>query len=86
MKMWVWPCLLGDLGTRLEDVFCTSDFFNQLYHTDVYNALTIHGLAVADQLPTSVLDIAHFWQVTAYNIGGLVYSLDDIEHGVLRGE
>ena len=73
-------------GTRLEDVFCVSDFFNQLHHTDVYNALTIHGLAVADQLPSSVLDIAHFWQVTAYNIGGLVYSLDDIEHGVLRGE
>ena len=67
-------------------MFCTSDFFNQLYYTDVYNALTIHGLAVADQLPSSVLDIAHFWQVTAYNIGGLVYSLDDIEHGVLRGE
>ena len=52
----------------------------------MYNALTIHGLAMADQLPSSVLDIAHFWQVTAYNIGGLVYSLDDIEHGVLRGE
>ena len=86
MKICVWPCFQGDLGTRPEDVFCVNDFFNQLHHTDVYNALTIHGLAVADQLPSSVLDIAHFWQVTAYNIGGLVYSLDDIEHGVLRGE
>ena len=26
-----------------------------------------------------------FWGRTAYDIGGLVYSLDDIEHGVLRG-
>merc|ERR1712004_931309 len=25
-----------------------------------------------------------FWSITCYNIGGLVYSLDDIEHGVLR--
>ena len=25
-----------------------------------------------------------FWRIHAYNIGGLVYSLDEIEHGVLR--
>ena len=52
---------------------------------DVYNALTIHGLATAPSLPTSVLDIAGFWNVTCYNIGGLTYSLDDLEHGLLRG-
>lgn len=51
----------------------------------MYNALTIHGLAVAEQLPASVLEISRFWQTTAYTIGGLVYSLDDIEHGILRG-
>lgn len=52
----------------------------------MYNALTIHGLAVGEQLPSSVLEVAGFWSVTCYNIGGLVYSLDDIEHGILRGE
>ncbi len=52
---------------------------------DVYNALTIHGLLEAEQVPGSVLQVNRFWQDTAYNIGGLVYSLDDIEHGVLRG-
>ena len=51
----------------------------------MYNALTIHGLAVREQLPSSVLDVADFWSGTCYNIGGLVFSLDDIEHGVLRG-
>ena len=25
-----------------------------------------------------------FWRIHAYNIGGLVYNLDEIEHGVLR--
>ena len=51
----------------------------------MYNALTIHGLAVAERLPGSVLEVGQFWSRTAYLIGGLVYSLDDIEHGVLRG-
>ena len=52
---------------------------------DVYNALTIHGLASGDQLPASVLEVSHFWKRTCYDIGGHVLSLDDIEHGILRG-
>ena len=54
--------------------------------SDLYNALTIHGLAEQATLPSSVLDIQQFWKTTGYNVGGLVYSLDDIEHGILRGE
>ena len=58
-----------------------------LTHTiDVYNALTVHGLCTASPLPSSVLELDHFWPHTAYNIGGHIFSLDDIEHGVLRGE
>ena len=56
-----------------------------VYTTDIYNALTVHGLATADPLPSSVLELDRFWSLTAYNIGGHVFSLDDIEHGVLRG-
>ena len=52
----------------------------------MYNALTIHGLAECEQLPNSVLDIQAFWKTTAYNLGGYTFSLDDIEHGVLRGK
>ena len=54
--------------------------------SDLYNALTIHGLAEQATLPSSVLDIQQFWKTTGYNVGGLVYSLDDIERGILRGE
>ena len=53
---------------------------------DIYNCLTIHGLVCAKDLPSSVLEIGAFWQSTAYSINGLTFSLDDIEHGVLRGE
>lgn len=55
------------------------------FFINVYNSLTIHGLASAAQLPSSVLEVDKFWRKTAYNIGGHTYSLDDIEHGVLRG-
>ncbi|XP_078331125.1 uncharacterized protein LOC144624952 [Crassostrea virginica] len=55
------------------------------FFINLYNALTIHGLAEQAPLPSSVLDIQQFWKTTGYNVGGLVYSLDDIEHGILRG-
>ncbi|XP_062565995.1 uncharacterized protein LOC134228349 [Saccostrea cucullata] len=55
------------------------------FFINLYNALTIHGLAEQESLPSSVLDIQQFWKTTAYNVGGQVYSLDDIEHGILRG-
>eukprot|EP00058_Branchiostoma_floridae_P010837 XP_002596325.1 hypothetical protein BRAFLDRAFT_76126 [Branchiostoma floridae] len=57
----------------------------ELRNSDIYNALNIHGLVQCKQLPSSVLDVRQFWKTTAYNIGGLVFSLDDIEHGILRG-
>lgn len=36
-------------------------------------------------IPNSVLEVNNFWNRTAYNIGGYSFSLDDIEHGILRG-
>ena len=52
---------------------------------NVYNALAIHGLVLRGHADTkSVLDIPEFFARTAYRIGGLDWSLDQIEHGVLR--
>ncbi|XP_072014553.1 uncharacterized protein [Amphiura filiformis] len=55
------------------------------FFINVYNACTIHGLADLDTLPNSVLEVEQFWKKTAYVIGEQVYTLDDMEHGVLRG-
>ena len=53
---------------------------------DIYNSLTIHGLAMCEGgLPNSVLEIKNFWRRTSYKIGSFTFSLDDIEHGILRG-
>lgn len=55
------------------------------FFINLYNALTIHGLARQETLPDSVLNIQQFWKKTSYNVAGHNYSLDDIEHGILRG-
>ena len=51
---------------------------------NIYNALLIHGV-VAYRERRSLLKIRGAFERIAYVIGGYRYSLDDIEHGVLRG-
>jgi len=88
-------------GLRNDDLFVEFEsHVDQLYYVDlselnqaqlksffinVYNILTIHGLCKCDPLPSSVTDVSNFWKSTAYIINELEFSLDAIEHGVLRG-
>jgi hypothetical protein len=51
---------------------------------NVYNALALHGI-VRLGVRTSVLRVWNFFGRVSYRVGGLVFSLDDIEHGILRG-
>jgi len=51
---------------------------------NVYNALVLHGI-VALGVRRSVARVWNFFGGTRYRIDGLVFSVDDIEHGVLRG-
>ncbi|OWF49707.1 hypothetical protein KP79_PYT18656 [Mizuhopecten yessoensis] len=62
-----------------------TDTQTKVFFINLYNALTIHGLGVMDTLPKSVLDVGQFWKITCYKIGKNVYSLDNMEHGILRG-
>ena len=50
---------------------------------NIYNVLLIHGL-VAYRARTTLWDIRGAFERIAYVIGGYRYSLDDIEHGILR--
>lgn len=51
---------------------------------NIYNALVIHGI-VALGLRQSVWEAGPFFRRVRYMVGGHVFSLDDIEHGLLRG-
>mmetsp|Transcript_13118 Transcript_13118/g.22210 ORF Transcript_13118/g.22210 Transcript_13118/m.22210 type:complete len:322 (+) Transcript_13118:162-1127(+) len=59
------------------------------FFLNLYNALIIHGISArADWVnapPSSPLDIPDFWSDTSYQISGYSFTLDEMEHGILRG-
>jgi hypothetical protein len=77
------PCLhhldLDELQTRQQTL---------VFWINIYNALVIHAV-IAYGIHHSLrengyLQFARFFQRAAYQIGGHRFSLDDIEHGILR--
>mmetsp|Transcript_11124 Transcript_11124/g.34105 ORF Transcript_11124/g.34105 Transcript_11124/m.34105 type:complete len:558 (+) Transcript_11124:241-1914(+) len=54
------------------------------FFINVYNTLCLHGHVVFGA-PTNFLKRMSFFRGMAYRLGGLDYTLDDIEHGILRG-
>jgi hypothetical protein len=54
---------------------------------NIYNCLCIHALAegLLGSFPGGSLSRLKLYASSSYNIGGHVYSLNDIENGVLRG-
>ena len=54
------------------------------FWVNIYNAAVIHGI-IELGLKRSVKEFFHFFDRVAYEIGGLRFSLNDIEHGILRG-
>eukprot|EP00316_Scyphosphaera_apsteinii_P001913 CAMPEP_0119317116 /NCGR_PEP_ID=MMETSP1333-20130426/42029_1 /TAXON_ID=418940 /ORGANISM="Scyphosphaera apsteinii, Strain RCC1455" /LENGTH=296 /DNA_ID=CAMNT_0007322959 /DNA_START=22 /DNA_END=912 /DNA_ORIENTATION=- len=68
------------LDGLLEDVEARKAFF-----INMYNILMIHGIMAtkADTHPIQAKK-GSFFQEVAYVIGGLTFSLDDIEHGIMR--
>lgn len=51
---------------------------------NVYNALVLHGI-VSLRVRRTVREVWNFFGRVSYRIGGFTFSVDDIEHGVLRG-
>lgn len=66
------------------DLADLSEVQRKVFVINIYNSLCIHGIASLGMLPRSVLDVQQFWKTTAYKIGSNVFSLDDLEHGILR--
>ena len=65
---------LGALSLPEKKAFCLN----------VYNTLLIHAF-VDIGAPHNSASRLKFFTTAAYDIGGHVYSLNDIEHGILRG-
>lgn len=67
------------------DLDAMTEIDRRAFFINVYNALTIHAIANCKEDVASVLNIPLFWSSHAYQIGEHIYSLDDMEHGILRG-
>lgn len=68
-------CTLDDLGDLAQQT---------AFWINLYNALILHGVIHYDIRGSMLTDLGFFRRV-AYNVGGMRFSADDIEHGVLRG-
>ncbi len=51
---------------------------------NIYNSLVIHGV-IELQIRETVKELPSFFSDICYQIGGMCFSPDDIEHGILRG-
>jgi GH15 family glucan-1,4-alpha-glucosidase len=60
-----------------------TDGDRKAFWINIYNILIIHGVIALD-IRRSVLEIVNFFGRIGYVIGGLFFSPDDIEHGILR--
>lgn len=68
-------CTKEDLGDRPHQI---------AFWINLYNALILHGVLHYKVSGSMLRDVGFFRRV-AYNVGGMRFSADDIEHGVLRG-
>lgn len=66
---------LSRLGSREERL---------AFWVNLYNTLVIHGI-IELEIRETVKEIPRFFRRIAYEIGGMVFTPDDIEHGILRG-
>jgi hypothetical protein len=68
-------CTKEDLGNRSHQI---------AFWINLYNALILHGV-IHYEVSGSMLRDLGFFRKVAYDVGGMRFSADDIEHGVLRG-
>ena len=76
-----------DLAASLDDVDLgrlDSKEAKLAFWINTYNSLIVHALTVVGPAENTLQRLTWFGRV-AYRIGGFVFSADDIEHGILRG-
>ncbi|UCE79217.1 MAG: DUF547 domain-containing protein [Nitrospiraceae bacterium] len=54
------------------------------FWVNLYNTIVVDGIAKMG-IQQSVKEVSSFFDSVKYNIGGYLFSPDDIEHGILRG-
>jgi hypothetical protein len=55
-----------------------------LFFCNIFNMITVHAIILRGTPGNNLLERSVFMRSSKYNIGGLYFSLLDIEHGILR--
>ena len=66
-----------------EPASLTSLSQKKAFWINLYNAIVVHGI-VELGISSSVREVPDFFTNIAYQIGGFIFSAEDIEHGILR--
>ena len=61
----------------------SSDAHKKAFWINLYNVIVIHGVIELD-ISDSVKEVRNFFSRIKYDIGGQLFTPDDIEHGILR--
>jgi len=69
---------------QLVDLDAMSSHHRLGFFINMFNVLCIHGYVKAG-FPSSEMDWRYYSKAARYIVGGLPFSLDDIYHGILRG-
>jgi hypothetical protein len=69
--------------TELRPEQLEGDYTRTAFWINLYNVLAIHGV-IALGIRESVMEVPSFFGAVAYRIGDHIYTLDEIENGVLR--
>lgn len=77
-------CASAAALARFDPGKLTSDAERIAFWVNLYNAVVVHGV-VELGIGSSVKEVPRFFSRIGYRVGGLFYSADDIEHGILRG-
>jgi hypothetical protein len=73
------------IGLRTFDIeTLASDDERLAFWINMYNTLVVDGI-ISLGIERSVLEHAGFFRRICYNINGGIFSLNDVEHGILRG-
>ena len=60
-----------------------NDAAHLAFWLNVYNVLAIHGV-IALNIRNSVMEVPSFFGTVAYRVGEQIYTLDEIENGIVR--
>ncbi len=67
---------LATLSTRREEAMA--------FWINVYNAMVVHATAAIGPAEDSTFGRLRWYDSVSYSIGGFIFNLNDVEHGILR--